>query len=95
MTYGNTNANGKAYIAQITCDTGFAFKQEEYNGNSTLYAVCNEDGVWDWGSPSYTRFPECQGKSWRHCWKKKECMHFAVITLNMSFVIIQRYIVSA
>lgn len=63
VTYSNTSQPRKAYVAVITCKEGFVFKQEEYSKNTTLVAYCNEGGVWDWGSPSYTRIPECQGKS--------------------------------
>ncbi|CAG5116606.1 unnamed protein product, partial [Candidula unifasciata] len=55
-----TKTAGGGYTAQLTCPTGFRFKQEEYSNKTTLIAVCNEGGKWDWGSSSYTRTPECQ-----------------------------------
>ncbi|CAL1528983.1 unnamed protein product [Lymnaea stagnalis] len=51
---------GESYKVDITCDKGFAFRQEEYNYTQTLQAQCKAGGVWYWGSPSYTRYPECQ-----------------------------------
>ncbi|BFZ02934.1 hypothetical protein BsWGS_05974 [Bradybaena similaris] len=59
LTYSNTTT-GELYSAQVSCPTGFRFKQEEYSNNTQLNAICREGGIWYWGSTNYTRTPECQ-----------------------------------
>lgn len=61
-TYSNRSQKNLTYSAQIMCEDGYSFKQEEYKMNVTLLAVCNEGGRWYWGSPSFTRTPTCQSK---------------------------------
>ncbi|CAG5116604.1 unnamed protein product, partial [Candidula unifasciata] len=60
VIHNKTKTAGGGYTAQLTCPTGFRFKQEEYSKITTLFAVCNEGGKWNWSSSSYTRTPECQ-----------------------------------
>lgn len=62
VVYNKTKTAGAAYTARFSCTKGYRFKQEEYIKIATLKAVCNEGGIWDWGSPKYTRTPECQSK---------------------------------
>ncbi|KAH9498862.1 hypothetical protein Btru_004888, partial [Bulinus truncatus] len=51
---------GERYMVNISCNKGFAFLQEEYNYSAPLQAVCEDSGVWNWGSESFTRYPKCQ-----------------------------------
>ncbi|CAG5117093.1 unnamed protein product, partial [Candidula unifasciata] len=60
VTFSNRGQNNLTYSAQIVCEEGFMFKQEEYTMSMPLLAVCNEGGIWDWGSPNFTRTPTCQ-----------------------------------
>ncbi|XP_012942656.1 uncharacterized protein LOC101855048 [Aplysia californica] len=51
---------GESYSVNITCELGYSFVQEEYARTGLVQATCNKDGMWDWGSESYTRMPTCQ-----------------------------------
>ncbi|GFO02092.1 neurogenic locus notch homolog protein 1, partial [Plakobranchus ocellatus] len=50
---------GLPYYLNLTCEEGYAFKQEEFKAMGTVRAECRQDGSWFTGSDSYTRYPEC------------------------------------